>query len=138
VSQRRFGQLQADPPRALDLALQGIKAAHTAEAQTALRDSVRVSVLRAVLPPMKAAVEAASRSADGGGGLGQVAFSPSGQYVALANTSGGVEVWHWGARSGLGSYGHPYHLALVICLPVWGDRLFAQLRNQRRVGRATD
>jgi WD40 repeat protein len=106
------GQLQADPPRALDLALQGIKAAHTAEAQTALRDSVRVSVLRAVLPPMKAAVEAASRSADGGGGLGQVAFSPSGQYVALANTSGGVEVWHWGARSGLGSYGHPYHLAL--------------------------
>ena len=105
-------QVQADPPRALDLALQGIKAARTAEAQSALRDSVRVSVLRAVLPSMKAAVEAASRSADGGGGLGQVSFSRSGQYVALANTSGGVEVWRWGARTGPGSYRDPYHLAL--------------------------
>jgi WD40 repeat protein len=103
-------ELTSDPTRALNLALQGFHSADTTQAQTALRNAVHTSALRAILPPTKQAVRAEAQSADGGGGLGQVAVDPSGTYVAVTNTSGDVEVWRWRARSGPGSYSDPYRL----------------------------
>jgi WD40 repeat protein len=105
-------QLQTDPPRALDLALRGLRSGDTAQAQTALRSAVAASELRAVLPSMPRAAKAAAGAADGGAGEGQVAFSPSGSYVAVANNAGYAEVWRWRAQRGRGSYGDPYRLAV--------------------------
>jgi WD40 repeat protein len=105
-------QLQTDPPRALDLALQSLRAANTSQAQTALRSAVAASELRAVLPATKRAVQATARAADGGSGEGQVTFDPTGSYVAIANTAAGVAVWRWRAQDGRGSYRDPYRLAI--------------------------
>jgi WD40 repeat protein len=104
-------QLQSDPPRALDLALRGLQAGNTTQAQTSLRNAVAASELRAVLPPTKEVAKIQAKAADGGGGLGQVVYDPSGSYVALTNTTGAVEVWRWRAQSGPGSYRDPYRLA---------------------------
>jgi WD40 repeat protein len=104
-------QLQPDPPRALDLALRGFHAGNTAQAQTALRNAVAASELRAVLPPMKQVARVEAKAADGGGAQGQVSYDPSGSYVALTNSTGEVEVWRWRAPSGPGSYRDPYRLA---------------------------
>jgi WD40 repeat protein len=107
-------QLRSDPTRALDLALQGFHSADTAQAQTALRNAVNASALRAILPPMKQALRAEAGPGNGGGGLGQVALDPSGAYVAVANTAGDVEVWRWRAHSGPGSYADPYRLPTSV------------------------
>jgi WD40 repeat protein len=106
-------QLGLNPSRALDVALQSLRAANTAQAQTALRNAVAASELRALLPPTKRAARATARAADGGGGEGQVAFDASGSLIAIANTTSGVDVWRWRAHGGRGSYRDPYHLAVA-------------------------
>jgi WD40 repeat protein len=107
-----LNSLQRDPPKALDLALAATDSASTNESQTALRSAVQASVLRAVLPAMPAALNAAHHAGDGTGGSGTVAFDRSGRYIAVQNTSAGVEVWRWGAHTGLGSTSHPYVLSM--------------------------
>jgi TIR domain/WD domain, G-beta repeat len=101
-------ELEPDPQLALLLALRGYDAAHTTQAQAAIRAAVGDSTVRGYLPPLQPKDVAlgcpASASAPG-------AFDPAGQYVVVT-CDGWAEVWRWSAAHGPGSPASPYKVRI--------------------------
>jgi len=113
-------QLQSDPQLSLILALRAYDTAPTTQAEAAVRSATAASDVRAILPgvnptngafsngnaPSTLPPDPAERI------ITPSSFDPTGRWIVSFNDLGTVEVWKWGARSGLGSSSHPYLLDL--------------------------
>jgi WD40 repeat protein len=85
-----LGQLEVDPERAILIALEANKAAHTAEAEDALRRALQESYLRLRLADAQGFIRSAAFAPDGGTLMTVSSFGP----VKVWNVQTGVELFH--------------------------------------------